>query len=260
MIKFLQIALVLLVLSGCATHVSRPSLSQPVATLSAQTAQAAWARVLEQFVNEQGEVDFVALNANRGDLDTYLNFIATSPARALVSKPHRLAHLINSYNALSMFNVLHLGIPESNASLSAKATFFFLQKYEIGGEFLSLYAFENEVIRKEGEPRIHWALNCSAVSCPTLPRTPFTAENIEVELEREARNFFNSEKHIRVDPTNKQIWLSEIFWLFPEDFVPAAAVSFSAYAQRYTNVRLPDGYAERKIPYDWTIANSSRPR
>jgi Protein of unknown function, DUF547 len=252
------IALLLLVLSGCATHVPRPQSANPAAQITAASAVESWARVLTQFVNTKGEVDFSALAASRKDLDTYVSYIAETKLASLPTREARLAHLINSYNALSMFNVIHLGIPQTNAAASAKLKFFFLQKYEIGGERMSLYAFENDIIRKEGDARVHWALNCSAVGCPVLPRVPFTAGGIEGELQREAKLFFADAKNLRVDHIKKEIGLSEIFWLFPEDFVPKFAPSFAAYAQLFISEKLPAGYAERKIPYDWTIANSRR--
>jgi hypothetical protein len=49
-----------------------------------------------------------------------------------------------------------------------KIRFFLLRKYRVGGEDMSLYALENDIIRPLGEPRVHFALNCMAVSCPRL--------------------------------------------------------------------------------------------
>ena len=252
--------LLLLIVSGCATFVSRPQSNQPPGHVSAATALASWARVLDQFVNDQGEVDFLALATSRQDLDTYVNYIADTKLASLPTRELRLAHFINSYNALSMFNVIHLGVPHSNATLSAKAQFFFLQKYEIGGESMSLYAYENDIIRKEGDARVHWALNCSAVGCPVLPRTPFTSDAIDAQLLRETKAFFASTKNVAINHKKKEICLSEIFWLFPGDFVPKHAISFTAYAQQFMAEKLPTDYAECKIPYDWTIANSRRAR
>ncbi|MCI0400628.1 MAG: DUF547 domain-containing protein [Gammaproteobacteria bacterium] len=50
---------------------------------------------------------------------------------------------------------------------------------------MSLYAYENDVIRKLGEPRVHFALNCVALGCPILPKKPFTGKWLDAELERE---------------------------------------------------------------------------
>jgi Protein of unknown function, DUF547 len=246
----------LLFLFGCATLVPRPPADARVQ--SPQSALQSWANVLTRFVNDQGEVDFAALSEDRAELDRYVHFIAITPFDTFPPGHARLAHFINSYNALSMYNVIDLGIPESNHATLAKVKFFILRKFEIGGTPMSLYAFENEVIRKQSESRIHWALNCSARSCPELPKQTFTAENLENELTSEAKKFFANPKNLRVDREKREIWLTEIFKLFPEDFVPAAAASFTAYAQLFVSDKLPLDYAVRFTPYDWTIANSKK--
>lgn len=101
--------------------------------------------------------------------------------------------MINSYNALSMFNVIESGIPTSHAGWR-KFNFFFFHRFTIGARTISLYNYENDVIRpfarSVGDPRVHFALNCSALSCPILPRLPFTAEALDAELMRATTAFF----------------------------------------------------------------------
>ncbi len=249
------VSLALFLLAGCATVGPPPNVA--ARAQNPQAALQSWASVLSRFVNARGEVDFEALAKDRGELDRYVRFIAETPFDAFTAGHARLAHFINSYNALSMYNVLDLGIPESNASTFAKARFFILRKFQIAGTPMSLYAYENEVIRKQNEPRIHWALNCSARSCPELPQKPFTAANLDAELTAEAKKFFADARNLRVDHDKKEIWLSEIFKLFPEDFIPAFS-SFTVYAQRYVAQPLPTDYSERFTPYDWTIAKSKK--
>jgi Protein of unknown function, DUF547 len=250
-------------LTACSTLVSTPGADalEPAdrpTSLSAQQAQAAWARVLATHVNERGLVDFAALARAPEDLHAYVRYIAQLRPESLTDKDERLAHLLNAYNALSMFNVLDLGIPASNAGWLSRYRFFISRQHVIGGQRLSLYAYENEVIRKIGEPRVHWALNCSALSCPVLPREPFTGPLLEAQLEREARAFFAQERNLRVDHAKRTVYLSEIFSFFPEDFVPHAAPSLIAYASRYAPQPLDTSYQVRFIPYDWTIANWQR--
>ena len=248
-----------LLLGACSTLVPLPS-ATPSTPISPNQAEAAWGRVLSGFVNDRGEVDFAALSANRKDLDAYLGFVASTPAANFAAGAPQLAHYINSYNALSMVNVIELGIPKSNASLAARYQFFIARKFKIGGENQSLYDYENKVIRALGDPRVHWALNCSAVSCPVLPRVPFSADKLDEQLDAEARKFFADPRNARADDATGEVWLSEIFKLFPEDFVPKHAPSFTHYANRYRTQPLPTGYRIRFTPYDWTIANSQRER
>ena len=246
---------ILLGLTGCATVIPPPS--APKAT--AAQAGAAWSRVLQRFVNGRGEVDFAALAQDRADLDRYVRFVADTPLTGFSDDHQRLAHMINAYNALSMFNVIESGIPATHAGLK-KVTFFIFRKFSIGGQSWSLYGFENEVIRpftrEIGEPRVHFALNCSARSCPVLPTMPFTAAALGTELQREALAFFARSENFRIDASARTVWLSEILNFYPEDFVPAHGSNLIAFANRYAPRAAPLDYTVRFTPYDWTVANS----
>jgi hypothetical protein len=249
-------------LAACSTVVKVGQPDAPQVPLA--QAERGYAAVLERHVNQFGEVDFAGLQKDTSPsglnaLESYVQAIGATPLNAAATADARLAHMINSYNALSMYNVIASGIPPTHAGL-AKVKFFLLRKFEIGGTPISLYAFENDIIRKLNEPRIHFALNCSAVSCPVLPRKPFTAANLNEELDRETRAFFARPENVVVDHAKRTVLFNEILKFYTEDFTPAHAPSLIDYAQRYTSQPLPKDYATAFLPYDWTVANSQRKR
>ena len=258
MIRGWWVALCIAALAGCATVTPPPAAPS---TNEAQ-AEAAWARVLERFVDARGAVDFEALAANRADLDRMLRHVADTPLDRFAGTRARLAHMINAYNALSMANVVDSSLPETHAGSVAKLRFFVLSQQVIGGQALSLYAFENDVIRPFtraiGEPRVHFALNCSARACPALPRQPFHAATLDAELARETVAFFSRRENLRVDDSAREIWLSELLNFYPEDFVPAHGASLIDYVNRTLGLSLPLDYAVRFTPYDWTVAHQPR--
>jgi Protein of unknown function, DUF547 len=222
-------------------------------------AERGFARVLEKHVDALGRVGFKAIALDQGSsglpaLQRYVSVIARLPLDHLATEPLRLAHLINAYNALSMYNVIDSGFPDTHAGW-AKVRFFVLRQFTIGGRRLSLYEFENEVIRKLGEPRVHFALNCSAISCPRLPREPFRAEVLDRQLQHEARAFFARPENLSVDQAMQQVELSEILKFYTEDFVPSPAASLIAYVQTFTDHALPKHFQVRFRPYDWTVAH-----
>lgn len=260
----LMATIALLLLQACSTLVATPksTASDDVDDLSTSIAQAAWARVLATHVNAQGQVDFAGLARAPQDLHTYVRYVARIKAADIANAQDRLAHHINAYNALSMFNVIDLGIPLSNASIVQRYKFFISRKHTIGGQQISLYAYENEVIRKLGEPRIHWALNCSSVSCPVLPRERFEGARLEQQLELESRLFFADLRNMRIDAESQTVYLSEIFSFFLEDFAPSKAANIAphliAFANRYAPLAADTSWQLKFVPYDWTIANWRR--
>lgn len=245
----------LVICTACATFVPPPT-----GPVTARDPQAAWAEVLRKHVDEQGRVDFQGLAADRAELDAYVAWVAqVSPASdpaLFPTEQDRVAHYINSYNALAMYNVLDAGIPETLAGVR-KVPFFFLRQVQIGGERMSLYAYENRIIRPTGEERVHFALNCMAAGCPQLPREPFTATGLDAELDREAKEFFAEARNLAVDPERKLARVSEILKFYTEDFL-ADAPSLVAYINRYRATPIPSDYDVAFIPYDWRVNNQPK--
>ncbi len=243
----------LFTLAACSTLAPIPKTD----TLDTSASLAGYERTLQRFVDDRGEVDFAALEKDRVDLDRYVAFIANTPAESFTSANDRLAHYINSYNALSMYNVIDSGIPQTHAGLK-KLKFFVLKKFNIGGKPMSLYAYENDIIRKLNEPRVHFALNCSAVSCPQLPREIFKGDGLDQQLESESRKFFARPENLKVDHVSRQAYTNEILKFYSEDFAPAHAPTLIDYINRYAPEKIPIDYQLRFFDYDWTVANSRR--
>jgi len=241
-------------LGGCATLVRMPE-EKEVPSLS--EALKAWSRVLSEFVNKKGEVNFKALLQKRADLNKYVYYVSKvnpkSDKKDFPNESSVLAHHINAYNALSMYNILESELPESLSGFK-KVKFFYFKKFVIGGEEMSLYTYENEVIRKLGEERVHFALNCMSRGCPRLPQVPFTGKKLNQELEEQAKFFFSEERNVQVDEKERAVRLSEILDFFPEDFLKKAK-SLIAYANRYRakEKKLPEDFKEEFIPYDWKV-------
>ena len=111
----------------------------------------AWTMVLQKYVNNKGQIDFEGLQKHPENLNIYVEYISrvTPMNRPKLFKTdnERMAFYINSYNALSMYNVIDSKIPKSLSGMR-KVAFFYFKKLIIGGEkMMSLYSYENDVIR-----------------------------------------------------------------------------------------------------------------
>jgi len=257
LLKALIGALALLLSTGSrAYNVAMPQGSVPA---SQQQALQHWQAVLQDFVNDQGQVDFKGLQAQPGDLNAYVAWVAryspTSHPQLFDSRNKALAYYLNSYNALAMYNVLADGLPESLSGLT-KVNFFYFRELKVGGRWISLYDYENKVIRPLGDERVHFALNCMAAGCPHLPRRPFVADQIEAVLDHEAHMFFANRKNLEVDHQAKTVRISEILDFYTEDFL-ARAPSLIAYVNRYLDTPIPEDYRVEFIPYDWRVNRQS---
>jgi len=234
--------------------------AQPVFGQLAAPAEALdlWSSVLTRFVDEQGRTDFQALAADRSALDEFVAYVErVSPATAPELFPRRadvLAYHLNAYNALAMRGVVDEGVTDGFTSFFKRQMFFRFRKVIVGGQSMSLSAYENDVIRPLGEPRVHFALNCMVRSCPRLPQAAFSADELEAQLDAAAREFLNDPRNVRVDAATREVGLSAILDFYTEDFAPdRKRESLIAYVNRYRNEPIDPGFAVKFIPYDWTL-------
>lgn len=217
-----------------------------------------WANILNQFVDDQGRIDFVNLAQDSADLESFVAAIGevspSSNPKLFDTQDKILSYHANAYNALAMAGVIERGIPENFSSFLKRASFFKFRKVIIGGEKTDLYTYENKVIRPLGEERMHFVLNCMVLDCPRLPREPFIAESLEQSLQTAAEEFFTKEKHTQVDDAKQELRLSGIMKFYTEDYVASGKKQdLLAYVNQYRDNKVPNEYKVKYLKYDWTI-------
>lgn len=180
--------------------------------------------VLQAYVDEAGRIDYAALKKARAPLDTYLERLSqTSPHSNPDLFPcaqHQLAYWINAYNACVLRGVLDAFPVKSVADIGGLDGFFKEAKYTIGSEKMTLDDIENTIIRpRYKDPRIHFAVNCAARSCPALGRSAFTGENLDAQLDAATRKALANPLHVRIDRAANTVHLTKIMEWFKGDFV-----------------------------------------
>lgn len=100
------------------------------------------------------------------------------------------------------------------------------QFVDIDGVALSLDDIEHAKVRRLGDPRVHAALVCGSVSCPTLRKEPYAGQELDEALDNQMC-FFLAQGGAVPDPTSGTIHLSRVFSWFGSDFVrPARMPTF----------------------------------
>ena len=244
-------------------------------------------RVLRQHVDDNGMVDYKALQAAPMDLQDYYRMIASyspdSHPERFPDNNHKLAYWINAYNAGAMVivlnhypikSVLDVKNPGLFFFLTNKAGFFFFRRLSFGGSTTSLYYLENSVVRKRfKDPRIHFALNCASISCPRLPQKAFSGEILDEQLDNETRFFLSESRNFRIDHDAETIYLSSIFKWYKKDFTswvkqkyPDRKASLLSYIGLYLPTEaskaleeVADRYTVKFIPYDWGLNDQNTP-
>lgn len=88
----------------------------------------------------------------------------------------------------------------------------------VAGEDLSLDAIEHAKLRRLGDPRIHAALVCGSVSCPTLRPEPYRGAAVDAQLDDQMRRLLGAGA-VLVDHRGRRVSLSRIFLWYGSDFV-----------------------------------------
>ena len=269
----------LLLMSGCTTI--SPTLQQSSDAKQEVFSHERLDHVLQQSVDNRGRVDYQALKQQPDDLEAYYLLISRyspdSNPDLFPAEQHRLAYWINAYNAAAIKIVLNnypiAGVEEVTPPfplffLPDKTGFFIFQRPVFGTVSTSLYYLENSVIRERFfEPRVHFALNCASRGCPELPNYAFTGEQLDSQLEQEARRFFAEPRNFRIELETKTVYMSSIMDWYEEDFInwyqywyPGRNASLINYAILYLpeqqSRELQENASEYQvefIPYDWRL-------
>lgn len=182
-----------------------------------------WDNLLKKYVDTNGMVDYRAWHASREDtgrLDQYLAILSTGNATQ-ATQGGKLAFWINAYNAGTVRGILReyptTSIRNHTARLIGYNIWKNLQLY-VGGRPYSLEAMEHEILRKMGEPRIHFAIVCASIGCPRLLNQAYTADAVNDQLELNAKDFFSRSQNFRHDKRENQFYVSKILSWFGTDF------------------------------------------
>ena len=213
-----------------------------------------------------GLVDYDAF-ARSPEFRAYLERLASARLEGLPD-PERLAFWINAYNAWTIEQInAHeerrsiRNINKSLGVLSLKGPWS-EKMVRAAGRTLSLDDVEHEIIRRQfDEPRIHFALVCAALGCPPLRSEAYAGEQLEEQLEDQARAFLRgSPLKNRVDVANRTVWASPILIWYKEDF-GGDDESLGRFLARYwpegpkRALLLSGAFRLRKTDYDWSLNN-----
>lgn len=211
-----------------------------------------WDSLLRKYVDIDGNVNYTAWRqsgADRQALESYLASLSTANPDAPVAAQEKLAFWINAYNAVTVAGILREYPTTSIRNHTPKVLGYNIWDdlvLNVGGKPYSLNEIEHEVLRKLGEPRIHFAIVCASISCPRLLAEAYTAETLDDQLVANTKVFFANPGNFRYDASRRSFQLSAILDWFGGDFGRNQAEQLRVIAP----------YLPTRAAYDAAIANS----
>ena len=211
--------------------------------------------LLRQY-NHQGQVDYAGLKQEEAQLDAYLDALAEIDPLSLAGD-EQYAFYINAYNAWTIKLILK-EYPDV-ASIKDYGSLFkspWKKKFvNIKGEIVTLDHIEHDILRPQfRDPRVHFAINCAAKSCPPLYREAFEGKRLHAQLDDAARRFVNDGRFNRLE--GNTLYVSSIFKWFKEDFNGDIVGFFEEYALPELKEAISANRQHLKVKYldyDWSL-------
>ncbi|HEY7213819.1 MAG TPA: DUF547 domain-containing protein [Thermoanaerobaculia bacterium] len=230
----------------------------------------AWGELLAKYYDPAQGMNYKALKAqDKQTLDELRRRLATADIQTL-SRQDQLAYWINLYN-ISVVGIVVDNYPvESIRDLSTdpliRLNIFKKDLVDTKRGKVSLNDIENEKIR-DGfkDPRIHFAINCAAKSCPPIRPEPYVGSRVSEQLDDQARKFLNGPMGVRVEKKGGGIVLytTKVMDWFADDFAKWGGGQI-AFIVRYVNSdkRKPIDAAGNQVDlkfydYDWKLNDNS---
>ncbi len=210
-----------------------------------------WDRFLKDYVSSSGKVKYKSIKPRIDSLDAFLKELIDHPPASDWSKKAKKAYYINAYNAYCMKFVL-TKYPVSSVndiSFSGKEIWDF-RMAKLGTKNYSLRQIENDILRKMGDSRIHFAINCASYSCPKLMNSAYTEANVSSKMTKMAKAFINDPTKNQI--SEKKIKISKIFKWYRDDFVKDDRTLIQ-YLNKYSKVTISPNAKVEYLEYNWAL-------
>jgi hypothetical protein len=198
-------------------------------------------------VTEKGNVNYKGFIEDKVAFEAYLNILKQNyPDQRTWSRAEIMAYWINAYNAFTVKLIIDNYPVKSIKDIDSPWDQKFIK---IGKRDYSLSDIEHEILRKMGDPRIHFAINCASFSCPNLLNQAYTAPKLEGQLTMAAKRFLADSSKNTI--TENRVEISKIFSWFSADFEENGTLI--DFIDKYSDVEVNDKARIRYKTYNWDL-------
>jgi len=234
-----------------------------------QIDHAPWDSLLARYVDEVGMVDYRAWKKTTSDvraLDQYLASLSQADLNRPASEAAKMAFWINAYNAVTARGILREYPTSSIRNHTAKLVGYNIWDdllLWVGDRKFSLNDIEHNVLRPMGDPRIHFGINCASMGCPRLLNEAYTADQLDAQLEQNARHFFADREKFQYDASAGEFAVSPILKWFAEDFGASQSERLRTIApylptEKARQLATSGSAQVRYLDYDWGLNDQAK--
>jgi hypothetical protein len=230
---------------------------------AAEPDYAEWTRILRTHYDPSKGMDYEQLR--KDDYTTLSGLVEelSGVDTSRLARNEQLAYWMNLYNIATVKLIVDHYPVDSILDLSSgllnRHQVFDQEHVSLGGRTVSLNHIEHEMIRKGFEdPRIHFAINCAALSCPPMRQEAFTGGAVQEQLSDQTTRFLNANTKIDRRGDKATVTDTKIMDWFDDDFDDWGG-GVEAFLRKYLSgdtARRLEGVSRVSIKhagYDWTL-------
>lgn len=205
-------------------------------------------------------VDYAKMWTQKAQFATLMKQQKQILAKAVApqTKNKQLAFWINAYNFFTLAELFDHPNSKSMKDIGWKA-----EKWQVGKKKVSLDWIEHKLLRSLKDPRIHFAINCASVSCPSLATRVFTVKAIDSELNTVVENGLRNPLHLYAGKSSgwfssnkKALVATQLFNWFGDDFKVSPYKSIAGFIHHFAPYHKALEKVDTAIDYDWKLNNS----
>ncbi len=193
--------------------------------LAADPDYTAWNKVLSTHYDPTKGMDYAGLAKQDWSAMKRAVADAAKVEPAALNAKERQAYYMNLYNItvvnLMMENRQTKSIRDLSTDPVIRINIFKKDLVETRSGKMALKSLEDDLIRKGfKDPRIHFAINCAARSCPPLRMEAYVGSRLDAQLDEQVRAFFSGPNGLRFEPTGDKLVIhgTKILDWFSKDF------------------------------------------
>ena len=227
-----------------------------------------WDKLLKKYVTAKSDYNrfqYKKLKANKNDLKSLNQYLKSLSSVSMkeyqtFSKQQKLAFLINAYNAYTI-DVIFTRYPVKSIRDIGFLSMgpWRRENIKLLSKEMSLHQIEKDyLIDKFNAPRIHFAINCASVGCPSIQPFAFNHKELEKQFEVSAKDFVLNKSKNYYDSKEDKLKISKIFEWYAYDFdekygsvkkylAPILAKNNKKLEKRILNAKI------EYLDYDWAL-------
>ena len=218
-------------------------------------------QLLKKYVNTDGQVNYQAWHqstADRDALKSYLDTLSCANSDLQSGRAAILSYWINAYNAVTIEAILRVyptTTIRNHTSETGGYNIWKTLKFNAGQKQVSLEDIEHKILRKMGEPRVHFAIVCASIGCPRLLNEAYVPSRLADQLALNTKDFFSRPQNLQVN--GNTLMMSKIISWFGTDFGPSqqqqVQVLSKYFPQQAQQVAASGNYGVGFLEYDWNL-------